>query len=168
MATELNQSFDELNYKINVEWDQKDETFLNSALDNFEKDIFNLQQRGLTNDELVKHTLAKIKDKATQTEISEIVKIIGDSKMSSEEARAFTIQRLNSTYSHGANWAGGKMVAHVALVLGVIAAIVLSALAFTDHHHHCDSQGDTGPQGPVGPEGPVGPTGPQGPVGIVD
>lgn len=123
VAQELNQAYDELNYKLNVEWNQKDKTFFNEAVDNFKKEISTLQHLGLTNKELVLHTLGKIKDKETQTEIDEIVKNINDSQMTNEEALAFTVQKLNSTYSHGASWSGGRVGEHMCEVL--IAVILI-------------------------------------------
>jgi hypothetical protein len=156
LATELNQSFNELNYKLNVEWNQKDETFLNDSIKNFENEITELQKQGLTNKELVQHTIGKIKDKSTQTEISEIAKVISDSQMSNEEARAFTIQKLNSTYSHGASWSGSNVHVHITVV--IIAIIII--LACSKH------RGAAGPQGPAGPPGVQGPPGDQGPPGV--
>ena len=61
-ASELTQTFDSLNYKLNVEWDQKDSQFMDKALDNFEQEVAELQKAGLTNQVLIKYTLDKIKD----------------------------------------------------------------------------------------------------------
>ena len=124
IADALNKSFDELNYKLNVEWDQSDAKFMDAAINNFEKEIGTLQKSGLTNKELVQHTLDKIKDKESRDEINEMTKIINDNQMSPDEARAFAISKLNSTYSHGTSWSGSRMGVHVALILGVIILIV--------------------------------------------
>jgi hypothetical protein len=50
----------------------------NSAIAGFEDEITSLQKKRLTNEELVKYTLEKIKDK----------------EMINEEARAFTMSKL--------------------------------------------------------------------------
>lgn len=175
VADELNRSFDELNYRLNVEWDQSDPKFMSDTLDNFKKEIIVLQSQGLSSKELVQYTLDKIKDKKSKDEINEILTVISDNQMNSEEARAFTLSKLNSLYSHGASWSGGRVGVHCALVAGVV-ILILACLEYQIRHIHTTpgetgatgATGDTGPQGPageVGPQGPTGDIGPQGPTG---
>lgn len=154
VSQELNRSFDELNYKLNVEWDQKDSTFMNNAIDDFEKEITTLQSQGLSTEELVQQTLEKIKDKNTSDEINELSKTINENHMTIEDARAFAISKLNSTYARGTSWSGSHRGHHICLILGVV--LILSL---------CNMRGATGPQGPQGPKGDTGPQGPQGPEG---
>ncbi|MDD4973734.1 MAG: hypothetical protein PHY93_05255 [Bacteriovorax sp.] len=162
LANELNRTFDELNYKLNVEWNQTDSKFFNESVDGFERDVSALQEKGLSNKELVQFTLEKIKDKETQKEITEITKVINDNQMNSDEARAFALSKLNSTYAQGTSWSGSRIGVHVALVLGVIILIVC---CLTQHKGKTGPQGPAGPQGPQGPQGDTGPQGPQGPQG---
>lgn len=126
LKSELNKTFDELNYKLNVEWDQKDTKVFDQVVKSFEKDIASLQAQGLSNDELTQHALDKIKDKQIQKDIAELQKIIKDNQMSDAEARAFVIQKLSSTYSHGASWSGSRMGVHTALIIGAIILIVVA------------------------------------------
>ena len=37
MADEMDRSFNELNYRVNVEWDQADSKYLTNAMNDFEK-----------------------------------------------------------------------------------------------------------------------------------
>jgi hypothetical protein len=122
---ELSKTFDSLNYKLNVEWDQKDANFFNKAIAGFEEEIATLQNSGMTKEELMKYTLEKIKDQSIKNEINELAKVIRDSKMTNEEARDFTISKLNSTYSHGASWSGGRIGLHVALIVGIIVVTII-------------------------------------------
>ena len=123
-ANEINRSFDELNYRLNVEWDQKDSKYVKEAFADFEKNIMTLQAQGLSNKELTQYTLDKIKDKKTRDEVNEITKVINEKQMSSEEARDFAVSKLSKMYSLGTNWTGSRMhVPHVALILGIIALI---------------------------------------------
>lgn len=133
IEAELNKTFDSLNYKLNVEWDQKDSKVFDETVAGFEKEIADLQKEGLTKQELMKYTLEKIKDNQVKTEISELSKVISESQMTDEEARAFTISKLNSTYSHGASWSGSRMGVHTALLIGAIIVILVVA-----HKHHSD------------------------------
>ncbi len=126
LKSELNKTFDELNYKLNVEWDQKDTKVFDQVVKSFEKDIASLQAQGISNDELVEHALDKIKDKQVQKDMAELQKVIKDNQMSDAEARAFVIQKLSSTYSHGASWSGSRMGVHTALIIGAIILIVVA------------------------------------------
>ncbi len=149
VSDELTRSFDELNYKMNVEWDQKDPGFMDEALKEFEKNIADLQAQGLSNNELVEYTLGKIKDKKTRDEISELTSAINEGQLNPEEARSFAISKMNSIYSHGASWTGGRAGLHVAFVLGVVVLLVYCA-------QHAGKQGPPGPKGDTGAPGQDG------------
>ncbi len=123
MAKALERTFDEMNYSLNVEWDQKDQQFFKTTVDGFEKNIKDLQQNGLTNKELIDYTLAKIKDKQTQADVREIAEVINESEMTSEQARDFALEKLNGTYSQGTSWSGSRMGVKLVLILGVIILI---------------------------------------------
>ncbi len=124
-ATDLNKTFDELNYSLNVEWDQKDDKFFDVSVDDFERNIAELQKQGLSNKELIDYTLAKIKDKKTKDEVTAIVQVVNESNMSSDEARAFVMTKLSSTYANGASWSGGRVGLKLCLLLGIILILVL-------------------------------------------
>lgn len=136
-ANELDKSFDELNYRLNVEWDQKDTKVFDQAVKTFEKEISSLQAQGVSNKELVEHALDKIKDKQVQKDMAELQKIIKDNQMTDAEARAFVVQKLSSTYSHGASWSGSRMGVHTALIIGAIILIVIAC------NHHNDTTDTT-------------------------
>lgn len=166
IADELNKNFDELNYKLNVEWDQSDPAFVNSTLNNFRNEIIALQKQGLSNKELVQYTMEKIKDTKTRNEINEILTVINDSQMNSDEARAFTLSKLNSLYSHGTSWSGGRSGRHCSFVIGVV-IVLLACIEYQIYHNRGETgaTGATGLQGPTGDTGPTGPTGDTGPTG---
>lgn len=147
LKSELNKSFDELNYKLNVEWDQKDTEVFDQAVNGFEKEIAELQAQGVTNKDLVDHALEKIKDKQVQRDMAELQTVIKENQMTDAEARAFVIQKLSSTYSHGASWSGSRMGVHTALIIGAIILIVIAC-----NHRH-DST-DTTTQEPCPPTQP--------------
>lgn len=173
----MNRVFDELNYRMNVEWDQADSEYVKGALDDFEKEIADLQKQGLTNQELTQYTLSKIKDKATVDVVNSLSRTINENQMTADEARDFAVSKLNNMYAQGANWSGGRIRAsHVALILGIIALIYCcTQMGGDDGRDGQDgtngtngqdgATGPQGPQGPAGPQGPVGPQGPQGPAG---
>ena len=95
----------------------------------------------MSNKELIDQALERIKDKQVQAEVSELAKTISDNQMSSDEARAFTLSKLNNTYAQGASWSGHRMGGHTAMIFGAILIIILIC-----HHKH---KHDPEPQRPV-------------------
>lgn len=132
---ELNKTFDSLNYKLNVEWDQKDAKFFDEAVAGFEKDITDLQKDGLTQEDLMKYTVEQVKSNEIKNEINELAKIISQSKMTNDEARAFAISKLNSTYSEGANWSGSRHRHGSFICCAVIIILILA-----HHYNHPDDE----------------------------
>jgi len=123
LANELNKTFDSLNYQLNVEWDQKDVQHFDATMADFENEIASLQEQGLTNEDLIKYTTGKIKDKLVLEEIASLSNLIDNSEMSDVEARDFVVSKLSSTYNHGASWSGSRLGGHTAFIIGLIILI---------------------------------------------
>lgn len=140
LSKALEMTFNEMNYSLNVEWDQKDQVYFNNTVDGFEKQIKGLQDQGLTNKELIEYTLAKVKDKQIQNDITEISKVINESEMTSDQARDFALEKLSSTQAQGASWAGSKKGIKLAIILALIIIIVCA----TDSSHGDDDDHDGG------------------------
>lgn len=126
---ELNKTFDSFNYKLNVEWDQKDAGFIDEAVAEFEDDIATLQNSGINNEDLLNYTRGNIKDNEIKKEINEFSKVLSNSQMSNEEVRAFVISKLNSPYSHGASWSGSRRGGHY------IGAIIIILIVVCNNRH---------------------------------
>lgn len=135
LSKALDQTFNEMNYSLNVEWDQKDQVYFNNTVDGFENQIKDLQAQGLTNKELIEYTLAKVKDKQIQNDITEISKVINETEMTADQARDFALEKLNSTHSQGASWSGSKKGIKLAIILALIIIIVCA----TDGDHDDDN-----------------------------
>lgn len=135
LAKALDQTFNEMNYSLNVEWDQKDQGYFNNTVDGFEKQVKDLQDQGLTNKELIEYTLAKVKDKQTQKDIAEISKVISESNMTADQARDFALEKLSSTQSQGASWSGSRMGVKLVVLLAIIIIIVCA----TNSNHDDDN-----------------------------
>ena len=124
MSKALDSTFSEMNYLLNVEWDQKDQVYFNNTVDGFESQVKDLQSQGLTNKELIEYTLSKVKDKQTQSDIAEISKVISESGMTPDQARDFALEKLNSTHSQGASWSGSRMGVKLFVCLALIIIII--------------------------------------------
>ena len=125
MASELNKTFDEFNFKLNVEWDQKDTAVFDQTVKDLEGQIADLQKQGLTNNDLIQNSLNNIKDKKIQDEMSELAKVIDQQNMTQEEARSFILAKLSSTYAHGASWSGSRTGGHCAYIICLIIVVLV-------------------------------------------
>ncbi len=130
-SSELNRSFDDLSFKINVQWDQKDSKFFEQSITNFEDKIAELQKEGLTSDDLVKHALGKIKDQRVLSDIGRMARVIDD--MSPDEARSFVVSNLNKTYSHGASWSSHGSDAKIYAVTAIICVLIWVSSTHKSH-----------------------------------
>lgn len=130
-SSELNRSFDDLSFKLNVQWDQKDSKFFEQSISNFEDKIAELQKEGLTTDDLVKHALGKIKDQRVLSDIGRMANVINE--MSPDEARSFVISTLNKTYSHGASWSSGRDDAKIYSITAIICVLIWVSSTHKSH-----------------------------------
>ena len=130
LDSKLSRAFDSVNFKLNVEWDQKDGNFFDQTISDFEKEISTLQEAGLGNAELLKSALAKIKDEQVKNDVQELSKIMDDSQMTKVESRDFLVRTLSSTFSKGASWSGHRHGSHAAVL---IAAIIIILCVCKDH-----------------------------------
>ncbi|WP_408095445.1 hypothetical protein ACJVC5_10415 [Peredibacter sp. HCB2-198] len=121
----LKAAFDELNYSLSVEWDQKDQAFFNAQSEKFSAEIIKLQEAGLSNQELMNFTISQIKDQNLAREIQTTFSLVSINAMSSKEAQEHIKKSIEKTYQRGASWNG------TAAFIGgtVFALVVLAAVA---------------------------------------
>jgi hypothetical protein len=145
LDAKLSSAFDSVNFKLNVEWDQKDVAFFDRTISEFEKEISTLQDEGVGKTDLLKSALVKIKDEQVKKDIQELSNLMDESQMTKNESRDFVIKTLSSTYSKGASWSGHRHGRHTAIL---IAAIIIILCVCNDHSkpaprpnprdHECD------------------------------
>ena len=73
---QLKTAFDQLNFSLQVEWDQKDKKFYNSKVKEFHDQISNLQKQGLKNTEILEFIKRNIKDQNIASDIDELYETI--------------------------------------------------------------------------------------------
>lgn len=120
----LKAAFDELNYSLSVEWDQKDQAFYKAQLKQFNSTIQDLKAQGLTDAEMTAFAASQIKDAQTAKDVQAALNTISVEKMGSEEASALILSTLKKSSTQGASWNGD---ASLLLYLGI--GIVVIALA---------------------------------------
>lgn len=123
-VTGLKAAFDELNYSLVVEWDQKDKDFYSAQMKKFQSTLRDLQAKGLSNQQLVDFVKAEVKDKKVAKDLETAFNMISINKMSQEDASQYMVETMKRSYSAGASWNGDAL-----LVVGVVLLIVVAAVA---------------------------------------
>lgn len=133
----LKAAFDELNYSLSVEWDQKDQAFFNVQSEKFSSEILKLQAAGLSNQELLDFTISQIKDEKLAREIQTTYSLVSINAMSAKEAQEHIKSVVEKTYNRGASWNGTA-----AFVGGAIFAIVVLAVVAVVYKDELTEKGE--------------------------
>lgn len=120
----LKAAFDQLNYSLSVEWDQKDRTFYDSKMKEFTAQVAELQAKGLTNAELSEFALTQVKDKALAAELNTAFTMIQLNKMNQTDARKLVLDAVSKSYNRGASWSSDAF-----LIGGLVVLVLAVALA---------------------------------------
>lgn len=119
----LKAAFDELNYSLTVEWDQKDKDFYTAQMKKFSAQLRDLQGKGLTNAQLVEFVRAEVKNEKVAKDLETAFNMISINKMSSEEASKYMVETMKKSYSAGASW-NGEVFIYLAIGLLIVAAAI--------------------------------------------
>lgn len=120
----LKAAFDELNYSLTVEWNQKDKAFYDAQMNKFNASLKELQAKGLTNAEMLEFAKAEVKDAKVARDIQTAFTMIQIQKMSRSDAAEYMTQTMKKSYSVGASWNGEAF-----LYIGLGVLLVAVALA---------------------------------------
>lgn len=116
-------AFDELNYSLTVEWDQKDQSFFNAQTEKFTREVIALQKAGLTNQEMLDAVLNEVKDKNLVRDIKATYSLVSINALSAEEAQAQVKDLLQRSYNTGASWSAGSVFFGMVLMIAIIAVV---------------------------------------------
>jgi hypothetical protein len=106
----LKAAFEEFNYSINVEWDQKDASFLEAKKLELTQAINALEAEGMTRLELITFAKSQIKDAALAKSLDSLIEAVALNTMTAVQAQAIMTQALEKSQSAGANWDGAFIV----------------------------------------------------------
>lgn len=123
----LKAAFDEMNYALTVEWDQKDQSFYEGQLKKFTATVRELQKQGLTNNQMIDFAKSQVKDDRVAKDLETAFTMITINKMSSEEASKYMMDSMKRSYSNGASWNGDVLVYLAVGLLIVALAVGLSS-----------------------------------------
>lgn len=121
----LKAAFDEFNYSVTVEWDQKDPSFLEAKKLELMQTISGLEAEGMTRSELIAFAKSQLKDANLIKNLDSVLEAISLNKMTSEEANNFMIRSIENSQAQGANWNGVIILTPVGLLILVLLIAVV-------------------------------------------
>lgn len=127
LNSNLKTAFDDLNYELTVEWDQKDKSFYDQKMKEFLATLTALQSKGLTNEKLLEFVKAQVKDEKVVRDLDTAFSVIFMNQMTTEEASRYMVDTMKKSYSAGASWSGAPILyigIGVLLVAAAVAAVV--------------------------------------------
>jgi hypothetical protein len=122
----LKAAFDELNYALTVEWDQKDKDFHADQMKKFTASLRDLQSKGLTNAQLVDFAKSQVKNAQVAKDLETALNMIQINKMAPAEANKYILDTMKKSYSAGASWNGEVFIY---LAVGVLIVALAVAIA---------------------------------------
>ena len=120
----LKAAFDDLNFALTVEWDQKDKVFHETEMKKFTASVRDLQSKGLTNAQLIDFAKSEVKNAQVAKDLETALNMIQINKMSSAEANKYILDTMKKSYSAGASW-NGEVFVYLA-VGGLIVALAVA------------------------------------------
>lgn len=138
----LKAAFDELNYSLTTEWDQKDKSFYEAQMKQFSATLRDLQAKGLTNAQLIDFAKSEIKDAKAAKDLETAMNLIQINKMSSAEASTYVLETMKKSYSAGASWNGEVLIYLAVGVLVVALAVAIASGNVTVNNSTCNGYYD--------------------------
>lgn len=125
--TGLKAAFEELNYSLTVEWDQKDESFYNEQMSIFASKVDELKSEGLSQSDLINFAKSELKNAKSSFDLESALKVIQVNKLTASEANTYVLEAMKGSYSTGANWADNNdtLLWGTILGLGVVVYLIL-------------------------------------------
>jgi hypothetical protein len=124
---EFKNALDSLNYELSVEWDQQDQTFFQEKIKNFERQVTQLKDSGVSIASI--HTTFQEMKLPVELQ-NQIQTLISLGRLQTpQEIASFVTQHRDSMYSQGASWNGdvifqvGFVVLLIAMIVGLIVLI---------------------------------------------
>lgn len=129
-----------LQYRMTVEWDQKDVQKQKEILGEFSAQVEQLKKQGLSDEQIFKGLSSAAFDAQTSKDIAMLAQYSKDKKLDAKETRKLVVDYANKSQKLGTNWSSE---ATVALVVGIVVAVVLVAVltghatVSTGYYYNC-------------------------------
>jgi hypothetical protein len=126
-GSELKQAFDELQYGLTVEWDQKDEAFKAQVINNFQSKLEELKANGLDNDQILDFARSTVKNSVLVQDIENAALKLKSQQISQEDFIQIVNRNLQQSQLKGANWTDEN---NAELFVGVLVVIIALVIIF--------------------------------------
>ena len=141
----IDEVFDRLQYSLNVEWDQKDESMLNIIKNEFET---NLKASGLTTLELEDFMMNKLLSGEAKVEYSRMMSAVKNQNLTEEQATQLAMSFILKNYKDGAHFygKGGPMGGghHKWILCAVIVVVIVKVCLSGSNGGNSDHGGHGG------------------------
>jgi len=122
--TTLDSAIDTLQYRLTVEWDQKDMSAQKKIMGDFTKQLDALKAQGVTDEQIFKSLSAKAFDAQTSKDVENLAKYAKANKLDKQQIRKLVVDYANKSQKLGTSWSSE---ATVGIVIGIVLVIVLIA-----------------------------------------
>ncbi len=124
---QLKNIVDEMNYALSVEWDQEDQAFKSMAMDKFFMQAKDLQEQGLTKQEMIDFLKAEYPAFDVDKTLEKLSNQININDLSDTQLADLITEDLTKSYDAGANWLwiDGRGGIYIVLPIGAFLSIVI-------------------------------------------
>ena len=120
----LDSAISNLQYKLTVEWDQKDVKTQKEILGAFAADVESLKKQGVSDEQIFKALSEKAFDAQTSKDIANLAAYAKAKKLDQKQIRKLVVDFANKSQKLGTSWSSE---ATVGLVIGIVLVVVLIA-----------------------------------------
>lgn len=122
--TSLDSAIDNLQYRLTVEWDQKDMGAQKKIMGEFTAQLDALKKQGVSDQEIFKSLSSKAFDAQTAKDIEHLAQFAKANNLDQKQVRKMVVDYANKSQKLGTSW---SPEATVGLMIGIILVVVLVA-----------------------------------------
>lgn len=138
--TSLDSAIDNLQYRLTVEWDQKDLGAQKKIMGDFTAELDQLKKQGVTDEQIFKSLSAKAFDAQTAKDVENLAKFAKANKLDQKQVRKLVVDYANKSQKLGTSWSSEAtvgIVIGIVLVIVLIAALSGNASVSTGYYYNC-------------------------------
>lgn len=124
--------YDDLQYSLTVEWDQKDVNIKKKIEARFTTGLEELKKQGLTNQELLDFTVSQFKNKKAQSDFVNLINSLKVTALEKKEVLLMVETILQKEYQSGANWIGdlplAAKIAYFTFITAISAGLIYAMI----------------------------------------
>ncbi len=120
----LDSAISNLQYKLTVEWDQKDAKAQKEILGAFAADVESLKKQGVSDEQIFKALSEKAFDAQTSKDIANLAAYAKAKKLDQKQVHKLVVDFANKSQKLGTSWSSE---ATAGLVIGIVLVVVLIA-----------------------------------------